>query len=97
NWYCNTVMPRRGLTRPRCKQYHTFINEDIETIKKICRHPNIQCRNGRMNCHAGVVRVTDCSLTGTPPKNCKYEGRGRSRRVVIACQDNPLLPVRLDS
>ncbi|XP_006108198.1 ribonuclease 4 [Myotis lucifugus] len=97
NLYCNTMMQRRGMTRPTCKQFNTFIHENIRTINNICRTTNIRCKNGRMNCHAGVVRVTDCRLTARFPQNCRYQGRGSSRRVVIACEGNPLVPVHLDS
>ncbi|XP_014310202.1 ribonuclease 4 [Myotis lucifugus] len=96
NWYCNTMMQRRGMTRPRCKQLNTFIHADIGTIKNICRTPNIRCKNGRMNCHGRHVRVTECSLTASSQRKCSYQGRGRSRRVVIACQGNPPVPVRFD-
>ncbi|XP_059562121.1 ribonuclease 4-like isoform X2 [Myotis daubentonii] len=98
NLYCNTMMQTRGMTRPTCKQFNTFIHENIGTINNICNTTNIQCRNGRMNCHAGVVRVTDCRNTGGfPPNNCQYQATAITRRVVIACQGNPLVPVHLDS
>ncbi|ELK24502.1 PREDICTED: ribonuclease 4 [Myotis davidii] len=97
NWYCNKMMKSWRMTRPRCKQFHTFINEDIGTIKNICNTTNIQCRNGRMNCHAAVVRVTDCRLTTRSKQNCKYQGKSRSRRVGVACKGNPMLPVMLDT
>ncbi|XP_059562169.1 ribonuclease 4-like isoform X2 [Myotis daubentonii] len=97
NLYCNTMMQRRGMTRPRCKQFNTFIHEDIGTINNICNAPNIQCKDHRMNCHAGVVRVTDCRNTGgSSPYNCRYGARASTRRVVIACEGNPLVPVHFD-
>ncbi|XP_070262142.1 ribonuclease 4-like [Myotis yumanensis] len=95
--YCNTMMERRGMTRPRCKQFNTFIHDNIGTINNICNAPNIRCKNGNNNCHAGVVRVTDCRLTARSPQNCRYGARASSRRVVIACEGNPLVPVHLDS
>ncbi|XP_059562371.1 ribonuclease 4-like [Myotis daubentonii] len=95
--YCNRMMQTRGMTRLRCKQFNTFIHADISAINNICRTPNIRCRNGKENCHAGVVRVTDCRLTATSRRNCRYQGRGSSRRVVIACEGNPLVPVHFDS
>ncbi|XP_059562398.1 ribonuclease 4-like [Myotis daubentonii] len=95
--YCNTMMQTRGMTRPRCKQFNTFIHADIGAINNICSTPNIRCKNGRMNCHAGIVRVTDCRLTASSPQNCRYEGRGSFRHVVIACEGNPLVPVHFDS
>ncbi|ELK28284.1 Ribonuclease 4, partial [Myotis davidii] len=103
--YCNTMMQTRGMTRPRCKQFNTFIHADIGAFNNICRTPNIRCKNGRMNCHAGALRVTVCSLTGgSPPneckyqatQNCRYECRGSFRHVIIACEANPLVPVQFD-
>nr|CDG32125.1 TPA: ribonuclease A B5 [Myotis lucifugus] len=97
NLYCNTMMQRRGMTTPSCKQFNTFIHEDNSTIDSICITRNILCKNGMMNCHAGVVNVTDCRDTGrTRPPNCSYQGRASTRRVVIACNGNPPLPVHLD-
>ncbi|XP_070262054.1 ribonuclease 4 [Myotis yumanensis] len=94
--YCNTMMERRGMTRPRCKKFNTFIHADIGAINNICSTPNIRCKNAKENCHEGVVRVTDCRLTARSGGNCRYQGRGSSRSVVIACQGNPLVPVHFD-
>nr|CDG32124.1 TPA: ribonuclease A B4 [Myotis lucifugus] len=96
--YCNTMMQKRGMTLDGCKKFNTFIHEDIGTINNICNAPNIRCKKGRMNCHAGVVRVTDCRLTGGhSPYDCRYGARASTRRVVIACEGNPLVPVHFDS
>ncbi|XP_008158729.2 ribonuclease 4 [Eptesicus fuscus] len=94
--YCNTIMQTWGMTRPTCKQFNTFIQADIGAINNICRNLNIQCKNGKMNCHKGVVRVIDCRLTTGSPGNCRYEGRGSSRNVVIACDGKPPVPVHFD-
>ncbi|XP_006766109.1 PREDICTED: ribonuclease 4 [Myotis davidii] len=97
NLYCNTMMHKQGMTRPTCKEFNTFIHENIGTINNICNAPNIQCKNGKENCHAGVVRVTDCNDTkSSPPPNCSYKATASTRRVVIACEGNPLVPVHLD-
>ncbi|XP_057580747.1 ribonuclease 4-like isoform X2 [Hippopotamus amphibius kiboko] len=97
NTYCNMMMQRRRMTLPRCKGFNTFIHEDLGNILSICRNNNIRCRNGQMNCHAGVVRVTDCRHTGgASGPNCRYQARASTRRVVIACNGNPLVPVHLD-
>ncbi|XP_059562013.1 ribonuclease 4-like [Myotis daubentonii] len=97
NLYCNTMMHKQGMTGLKCKEFNTFIHENIGTINNICNAPNIQCKDHRMNCHAGVVRVTDCRNTGgSPPNNCRYEATAITRGVVIACEGNPLVPVHLD-
>ncbi|XP_059562245.1 ribonuclease 4-like [Myotis daubentonii] len=97
NFYCDTMMQSRGMTRPTCKQLNTFIHENIETINNICNAPNIRCKNGRMNCHVGEVRVTGCKDTGSsPPPKCSYQATAGKKNVTIACDGNPLLPVHFD-
>ncbi|XP_070262260.1 ribonuclease 4-like [Myotis yumanensis] len=97
DFYCISRMDQKGMTRPKCKDFNTFIHENIRTINNICNNPNILCKNRYdMNCHEGVVRVTDCRLTERSP-HCRYQGRGRTRRIVIACDGYPLVPVHFDS
>ncbi|EPQ12766.1 Ribonuclease 4 [Myotis brandtii] len=93
--YCNSMMQKRKMTRPTCKQFNTFIHADIGAINNICKTTKFRCKNGKMNCHAGVVRITECRLTASSRQNCRYQGKGSSKRVVIACQGNPLVPVHL--
>ncbi|XP_016055049.1 PREDICTED: ribonuclease 4 [Miniopterus natalensis] len=95
--YCNLMMQRRRMTRFHCKQFNTFIHEDIWNIRSICSTTNIQCKNGKMNCHEGVVSVTDCRDIGSSrAPNCRYRARASTRRVVIACEGNPAVPVHFD-
>ena len=92
--YCNLMMQRRKMTSHQCKRFNTFIHEDLWNIRSICSTTNIQCKNGRMNCHEGVVKVTDCRKTEVP--NCRYRAKASTRRVVIACEGNPEVPVHFD-
>nr|XP_042140740.1 ribonuclease 4 [Peromyscus maniculatus bairdii]XP_042140741.1 ribonuclease 4 [Peromyscus maniculatus bairdii]XP_042140742.1 ribonuclease 4 [Peromyscus maniculatus bairdii] len=95
--YCNVMMQRRKMTAPQCKRFNTFIHEDIWNIRGICSTANIQCKNSNMNCHEGVVKVTDCRETGgSRAPNCRYRARASTRRVVIACEGNPEVPVHFD-
>lgn len=96
--YCNVMMQRRKMTSSnRCKTFNTFVHEDIWSIRNICGTDNVQCKNGMMNCHEGVVRVTDCRETGSSrAPNCRYRAAARTRRVVIACEGNPEVPVHFD-
>ncbi|XP_054986769.1 ribonuclease 4 [Sorex araneus] len=95
--YCNVMMQRRRMTWNRCKPVNTFIHENIWTTRSICYTPNIQCKNGNMNCHEGIVKVTDCRESGVSrAPNCRYRAMGRTRRVVIACEGNPKVPVHFD-
>ncbi|XP_069878827.1 ribonuclease 4 isoform X2 [Dipodomys merriami] len=95
--YCNLMMQRRKMTSYQCKRFNTFIHEDIWNIRSICSTTNIQCKNGNMNCHEGVVKVTDCRETGSSrAPNCRYRAMASTRRVVIACEGNPQVPVHFD-
>ncbi|XP_023559925.1 ribonuclease 4 [Octodon degus] len=94
--YCNLMMQRRKMTSPRCKRFNSFIHEDIWNIRSICSTTNIRCKNGLMNCHEGVVKVTDCREIGNSP-TCRYRAMARTRRVVIACEGNPQVPVHFDA
>uniref|UniRef100_A0A8C2LL89 Ribonuclease 4 n=1 Tax=Cricetulus griseus TaxID=10029 RepID=A0A8C2LL89_CRIGR len=95
--YCNLMMQRRKMTSRQCKHFNTFIHEDIWNIRGICSTSNIQCKNGRMNCHEGVMKVTDCRETGSSRfPNCRYRASASTRRVVIACEGNPEVPVHFD-
>ncbi|XDA78196.1 hypothetical protein R6Z07F_008297 [Ovis aries] len=95
--YCNLMMQRRKMTSHQCKRFNTFIHEDLWNIRSICSTTNIQCKNGQMNCHEGVVKVTDCRETGSSrAPNCRYRAKASTRRVVIACEGNPEVPVHFD-
>ncbi|KAM5338161.1 ribonuclease 4 isoform 1-T2 [Glossophaga mutica] len=95
--YCNMMMQRRKMTSRHCKSFNTFIHENIWNIRSICSTTNIQCKNGKMNCHEGVVNVTDCRETGnSKAPNCRYRAMTSTRRVVIACEGNPEVPVHFD-
>ncbi|XP_028934099.1 ribonuclease 4 [Ornithorhynchus anatinus] len=95
--YCNRMMQARKMTAQRCKAFNTFIHEPIYKINSICSTDSISCKNGRMNCHEGVVRVTDCrEKGGSRPGNCRYRAQVSTRRVVIACEGDPQVPVHFD-
>ncbi|XP_004865050.1 ribonuclease 4 isoform X1 [Heterocephalus glaber] len=96
--YCHVMMQRRKMTSPKCKPFNSFIHEDIWNIRSICSTTNIQCKNNQMNCHEGVMKVTDCRQTGnSKAPNCRYRARARTRRVVIACEGYPPVPVHFDA
>lgn len=95
--YCNLMMQRRKMTLHQCKRFNTFIHESIWNIRSICSTANILCKNGKMNCHEGVMKVTDCKETGnSKAPNCRYRAKASTRRVVIACEGNPEVPVHFD-
>ncbi|XP_007462615.1 PREDICTED: ribonuclease 4 [Lipotes vexillifer] len=95
--YCNLMMQRRNMTSPQCKPFNTFIHEDLQSNHSICSTANIRCKNGQMNCHQGVMKVTDCKKTeSSRAPNCRYRANASTRRVVIACDGNPAVPVHFD-
>ncbi|ELK36749.1 PREDICTED: ribonuclease 4 [Myotis davidii] len=97
NGYCNKTMQTQGMTLNFCKELNTFIHEDISVINNICKTPNIRCKNGKMNCHEGEVRITECKNIGkTKPPNCSYQATAGKKSVIIACEGNPLVPVHFD-
>nr|XP_003474577.2 ribonuclease 4-like isoform X1 [Cavia porcellus] len=98
DYYCNLMMQRRRMTSPRCKPFNSFIHEDIWNIRSICSTSNVECKNGLMNCHTGVVKVTDCRETGNSrAPNCRYRAMARTRQVVVACEGSPEVPVHFDA
>ena len=77
--YCNLMVQRRKMTSHQCKPFNTFIREDLWNIRSVCSTANIQCKNGQMNCHEAVVRVTDCRETGSSrAPNCRYRAKASS-------------------
>lgn len=95
--YCNVMMQRRKMTLYRCKSFNTFIHGDVWSIRSICNTSSVQCKNGNMNCHESVVKVTDCKETGSSrAPNCRYRALASTRRVVVACEGNPEVPVHFD-
>lgn len=96
--YCNLLMQGRKMTSRYCKYFNTFIHEDTWKVINICSTANIQCRNGEMNCHESAVNATDCRLiAGSKAPECRYRAMTGTRRVVIACDGNPALPVHFAS
>lgn len=96
--YCDLLMQRRKMTSRYCRYFNTFIHEDIWKVINICSTTKIRCRNGEMNCHESVVNATDCRLiAGFKAPDCRYWAMTGTRRVVIACEGNPGLPVHFSS
>ncbi|XP_007943125.1 ribonuclease 4-like [Orycteropus afer afer] len=95
--YCNLMMQRWKMTTHQCKCFNTFIHEAIWNIHSICSTTNVQCKNGKMNCHKGVVKVTDCWETGSSrAPNCRYQAKASTRQVAIACEGNSEVPAHFD-
>nr|XP_020668385.1 angiogenin-like [Pogona vitticeps] len=82
--YCDSIMSRRGLTRPECKEVNTFIHGSKRDIQAVCAGGGVPYRNLTRSQHH--FRVTTCTLRGgstRPP--CEYREDTSPRYIVIAC------------
>ncbi|XP_057244812.1 ribonuclease-like isoform X2 [Malurus melanocephalus] len=68
--YCNTMMARRGMTRPVCKFTNTFVHAPGMTVARACsRTPDGQGYYTTPN----RLSVTICRLSGGSPRPpCRY-------------------------
>ncbi|XP_078006756.1 ribonuclease pancreatic beta-type-like [Phascolarctos cinereus] len=98
--YCNRMMPKRGMTKGKCKPVNTFVHESYQKIQDICHEASTPCANPNMhNCHKSShpLRITKCRLTGgSKPGKCKYQGTKVKQQVTVACGGKPLKPIHLD-
>uniref|UniRef100_A0A803TL43 Ribonuclease A-domain domain-containing protein n=1 Tax=Anolis carolinensis TaxID=28377 RepID=A0A803TL43_ANOCA len=94
NRYCNTMMQRRGMTRPNCKGVNSFVHGSKRQLIDVCGRGgrafgnNLRRSNRRFS-------VTTCRLTGgssRPP--CNYRENRSNRFIVIACRGGR--PVHFD-
>ncbi|XP_067400716.1 ribonuclease-like [Emydura macquarii macquarii] len=92
--YCNTLMQRRGLTRPVCKLTNTFVHAPAHQLQAICRGAG-RC-HGRNLCDSNAAfRLTICRvMPGSRPGRCNYRARVQTRRIRVACRQR--LPVHFD-
>uniref|UniRef100_A0A7N5KHK3 Angiogenin-like n=1 Tax=Ailuropoda melanoleuca TaxID=9646 RepID=A0A7N5KHK3_AILME len=88
NNYCNQMMQRRDMTRPRCKEVNTFIHETRNRIIDVCTDGGgVDIGNGFRN----RFRVTTCKMIGKstrPP--CEYTENVSPRNIVISCKSLPM-------
>ncbi|XP_043837751.1 ribonuclease pancreatic A-like [Dromiciops gliroides] len=98
--YCDMMMPRRGMTKGRCKPVNTFVHESYQKIQDICHEANTPCANPNMhNCHKSKnpLSITECRLLGgSKPGKCRYRKKTAKKQVTVACGGNPLKPIHLD-
>ncbi|XP_036590425.1 ribonuclease pancreatic A-like [Trichosurus vulpecula] len=99
--YCDKIMPKRGMTKGKCKPVNTFVHESYQTIQDICHEANTACVNPDMhNCHKSShpLRITECRLSGgSKPGKCRYRVKSAKKHVIVACGGNPLKPIHLDA
>ncbi|XP_063158622.1 ribonuclease-like [Candoia aspera] len=85
NRYCNAMMQRRGMTRPKCKQVNSFIHDTKADIIAVCAEKGVPYGN-ELRCSMRLFRVTTCSLKGSgmrPP--CDYRETSSPKKIVIMC------------
>ncbi|XP_053120223.1 angiogenin-like [Hemicordylus capensis] len=91
--YCDSIMAKRGLTKPECKEVNTFIHETKNNIKAVCEEGGEPYGNLRRS--KEHMKVTTCKLKGgstRPP--CKYKENSSPRYIVIGCENG--WPVHYD-
>nr|Q9WUS1.1 RecName: Full=Ribonuclease pancreatic; AltName: Full=RNase 1; AltName: Full=RNase A; Flags: Precursor [Glis glis]CAB41478.1 pancreatic ribonuclease [Glis glis] len=97
--YCNQMMQRRKLTRGHCKPVNTFVHEPLADVQAVCFQENVTCKNGQTNCYrsGSSMHVTDCRTTGSSKyPNCAYRTTQKVKRIVVACEGDPSVPVHYD-
>ncbi|XP_036592510.1 ribonuclease pancreatic-like [Trichosurus vulpecula] len=100
NVYCNQMMRNRGMTQESCKEFNTFILENVQKIRAICWNTKAPCKDQFHNCHRSSqpLQVTECRLKGNSQHpQCKYKATNVKKHIIVSCCGWPLLPVHLDS
>uniref|UniRef100_A0A8C5WZH1 Ribonuclease A-domain domain-containing protein n=1 Tax=Laticauda laticaudata TaxID=8630 RepID=A0A8C5WZH1_LATLA len=94
NHYCDTMMQRRGMTRPVCKDKNSFIHGTKKNINNVCGSRGVPYGNG-LRRSRNRFSVTTCKHRGgsnRPP--CRYTENTSSRLIVVRCADGR--PVHFD-
>ncbi|XP_020839795.1 ribonuclease pancreatic-like [Phascolarctos cinereus] len=100
NAYCHQMMRKKGMTQESCKQFNTFILENIWKIWALCRTTKAPCKYKYSNYHRSgtPLQVTECPLKGNSQNpQCKYKATNVKKHIIVACYGWPPLPVHLDS
>uniref|UniRef100_A0A4X2LX23 Ribonuclease A-domain domain-containing protein n=1 Tax=Vombatus ursinus TaxID=29139 RepID=A0A4X2LX23_VOMUR len=83
-----------------CKQFNTFILENIWKIWALCRTMKAPCKYQYPNCYRSSIplQITECQLKGNSQHpQCKYKATNVKKHIIVACYGWPPLPVHLDS
>uniref|UniRef100_A0A8D0DME2 Ribonuclease A-domain domain-containing protein n=1 Tax=Salvator merianae TaxID=96440 RepID=A0A8D0DME2_SALMN len=91
--YCDSLMSRRGLTRPQCKEVNTFIHDTKRQIQGVCAEEGVPFGNlRRSRQHFRVITCTHKGGSTRPP--CEYKENRSPRYIVITCESG--WPVHYD-
>ncbi|XP_042327387.1 angiogenin-2-like isoform X1 [Sceloporus undulatus] len=92
--YCNTMMQRRGMTKPQCKAVNSFIHGSKKQIIAVCSKGGKPYGNGLRRSNK-QFSVTTCKLSGGSPRPpCNYRENRSNRFIVVACRGGK--PVHFD-
>ncbi|XP_067400690.1 ribonuclease-like [Emydura macquarii macquarii] len=92
--YCNTLMQRRGLTRPVCKSSNTFVHAPPAQLQAVCHGAGRWYTRNLFDSNAAFP-LTMCEvLPGSLPGLCNYRATLFTRRIRVACHQR--LPVHFD-
>ncbi|XP_034267440.1 ribonuclease-like [Pantherophis guttatus] len=91
NPYCNTMMKKRGMTKPKCKEVNTFIHTKKNNIIAVCTDEGGIAIDDRLQRSKQKYLVTNCRIKGSLTKPCEYSEDTSPRHLVTACEDK--LPV----
>ncbi|XP_003223927.3 angiogenin-2 [Anolis carolinensis] len=92
--YCDTMMKRRGMTKPMCKAVNSFVHASKKQIIAVCGKDGKPYGNG-LRRSKKQFSVTTCKHQGgstRPP--CKYKENKSNRYIVVRCSRGK--PVHLD-
>ncbi|XP_016850894.1 ribonuclease [Anolis carolinensis] len=92
--YCDTMMQRRGMTKPNCKPVNSFVHTTKNNLKGVCGKGGKAIANG-LRRSIKQFSVTTCKHQGgstRPP--CKYRENKSNRFIDVRCAGN--LPVHYD-
>ncbi|KAM5235253.1 ribonuclease pancreatic-like [Ctenodactylus gundi] len=98
--YCDQMMRARNMTQSRCKPLNTFVHEPLADVQAVCSQKNVPCKNGNSNCYQSNsnMHITECRLTGSSKyPTCLYNTVQREKRIVVACEGSPYVPVHYDA
>ncbi|XP_007443901.1 angiogenin-2-like [Python bivittatus] len=85
NRYCDTMMQRRGMTRPNCKAKNSFIHGTKKNINNVCGSGGLPYGNGlrRSRRQFSVTTCTHRGGSNRPP--CRYSENTSQRFIVVRC------------
>ncbi|KAF3694140.1 Ribonuclease-like 3 [Channa argus] len=85
---CDAEIQRRRITETGtnvCKETNTFILASTSYVKNICEKAGEPYRGMRISLQPFSIIVCQLKNQGATRPNCQYRGQARTRKIVIAC------------